>query len=299
MEKIWDWGLEVIRGFQTIQSPVLTSIIKVITNFGTAPVYIVILCIILWTIDYNKGFRLGFVLLFSASVNNSIKSYLNVPRPYTRDPSVGLSTETSSSTPSGHSQNSAAFWSHFAFLNKNSKRVFAFLIAFGIPLIIGLTRIYLGVHYPTDVLMGWGIGFAVSIYTILFAPLLSSLFSRIAKIFKILILAIVVAFFNILSPVDTSMQAAFFGLCLGYILLTDENGFNAKSGTAAQKLLRILIGIAVVAALYFGLKIVFPGEESGQYQAFRFLRYALVGFFVSFVLPKFFVLIRIAQKAQE
>lgn len=299
MENIWDWGLDIIRIFQTIQSPFLTAVVKFITNLGAGPAYIILLCIIMWTVDYTKGFRLGFVLLFSASINNAAKSYLNVPRPYTRDPSVGLSTESSSSTPSGHSQNSAAFWSHFAYLNPKLKKAFALSIAFVIPLLIGLTRIYLGVHYPTDVLMGWGIGFAVSIYAILFAPLVTPLLSRLPKIIKILTAALLVVLFNILSPEDTSMQAALFGLCLGFILLCEDKGFNAKSGTAVQKIIRAILGIAVVAALYYGLKAVFPGEDSAQYQAFRFIRYGLVGFFTSFVMPKFFILIKTAEPLQE
>lgn len=299
MENIWEWGLEVIRIFQSIQSPFLTGLVRFITHLGAAPAYIVLLCIILWTVDYKKGFRLGFVLLFSASLNNAIKSYLNVPRPYTRDPSVGLSSETSSSTPSGHSQNSAAFWSHFSYLNPKLKKVLALTIAFAFPLLIGLTRIYLGVHYPTDVLMGWGIGFAVSIYAILFAPLVTPLLNRLPKIFKILTAALLVVLFNILSPEDTSMQAALFGLCLGFILLCENKGFNAKSGSIPQKIIRTLIGLAVVAALYYGLKLVFPGEDSAQYQAFRFIRYALVGFFTSFVLPKLFILLKTAEPLQE
>lgn len=299
MEKIWNWGLEVIRLFQTVQSPVLTSVVKFITNLGDAPFYIILLCIILWVVDYTKGFRLGFVLLLSASINNAVKSYLNVPRPYTRDPSVGLLSETSSSTPSAHSQNSAAFWSQFAYLNPKLKKALSLTIAFGMPLLIGLTRIYLGVHYPTDVLMGWGIGFAVSIYAVLFAPLLTRLFTRVPKIFKILIAALVVVLLNILSPQDTSMQAALFGLCFGYILITDDKGYDAKSGSLLHKIARTLLGITVIAALYYGLKIVFPGEDSSQYQAFRFLRYALVGFTASYLLPKLFILLKMGKPLQE
>lgn len=295
MENTWEWGLDVIRLFQSVQSPFLTGIVKFITALGDAPFYIILLCLILWTIDYKKGFRLGFVLLFSASANNGIKAGLNVPRPYTRDASIGLAVEDSSSTPSGHSQNSAAFWSHFSFLNPKLNKVVSLVIAFGFPLIIGLTRIYLGVHYPTDVFIGWGIGFAVSLYTMLLAPVISTRLASLPKMFKVLIAALLTALFNFLSPNDTSMQAAFFGFCFGYILTIEQYGFDAKSGSIIQKTVRFFLGIAIIALLYFGLKLVLPGEESAQYQAFRFLRYCSVGFAASFLLPKLFITLKLAK----
>ncbi len=295
MEKIWDWGLEVIRFFQTIKSPAVTAVIGFISNLGGPAAYIFLLCILLWVYDQKKGFRLGFILLFSASVNNALKFHFNVPRPYTKDPSVGLAVEKSSSTPSAHAQNSAAFWSYFAFLNPKLRKDSALSIAFGIPFIIGLTRIYLGVHYPSDVFLGWGIGFGISVYTIFLSKYAEKILEKMPKMFKILIAAVLVMIFNFFSPEDTSMQAALFGLCTGYILITGDKGFDASSGTVLQKIIRSVLGAAVVAALYYGLKIVLPAEGSTNYQLFKFLRYAVIGFVGTYVLPKLFLLFKLAK----
>lgn len=299
MEAMWDWGLDIIRIFQTIESPVLTNIVKAVSFLGSAPAYIILLCVIFWAFDQKIGFRLGIILLFSASVNNSLKSFLQVPRPYTRDPSVGLAVESSSSTPSGHSQNSAAFWPTFSFLHPKMKKLVSILIAVLIPVLIGLTRIYLGVHYPTDVLFGWAIGFSIALFSMFFSVYIIKFISSLPKMFKVLLAALVTFLFNMLSPADTSMQAALFGFALGYVFLIDKNFFDAKSGSLLEKVIRTMIGLCVIGALYIGLKQIFPGETSNYYQLFRFTRFALVGFFASFVLPRLFVIMKLAKPLQE
>ena len=94
---------------------------------------------------------------------------------------------------------------------------------------------------------------------------------------------------------DTSYSALLFGFFSGYILLSDKGSFSAASGTIFQKVLRILLGFVIIAAVYYGLKLVFPGKESQFYKLFRFIRYGLVGFDATFLAPKLFVLLKLAS----
>ena len=116
---------------------------------------------------------------------------------------------------------------------------------------------------------------------------------------KILIVALLCFTLNAISMADTSYSALLFGFASGYILLSEKGSFSAASGTIFQKVLRILLGFVIIAAVYYGLKIVFPGKESDLYQLFRFIRYGLVGFVSTFLAPKLFVLLKLASPVSK
>ncbi len=297
---VYEWGLQVIYAVQTVKSDLLTYIMIFISFLSDPIAYLCFLPIFFWCVDERKTVRISLLVLFSASLNTCIKDFLQVPRPYVVDSNVGLIPETGYSTPSGHSQNSAAFYPYAISLfrkeNSSKKRtIVTFLTAIFIPIIIGFSRIFLGVHYPSDVLLGWVLGFLLSVGAALFVPTLSKFITPLPKTFKILIVGLTAVLLNWIGPNDTSMSAAFFGLGVGYVYLLEKGGFNAKSGSKKQKILRVFIGLIIVSFLYFGLKELFPLEGEKNYHLYRFIRYFLVGFFASFIIPKLFIVLKLAQ----
>lgn len=302
---VYEWGMDLIIAIQSIQNTFLNFLMEFISFFGDPIFYVLFLIILFWCVDEKKGFRVSMIVLFSASINTSIKNVLQVPRPYVANPSVGIGDTHGFSTPSGHSQGSAAFYPYVATLlqKKDEKRALELtgkiLFALGIPLLIGFSRVYLGVHYPSDVLLGWTIGFLISAGSILFFPLIQKYIAPLRASFKLLLLAIVALLLNFIGPNDTSMAGAFLGIGAGYILLTEKGGFDAKTGPFWQKLLRVTTGAIILALLMYALKLVLPGEESANYQLFRFLRYGLIGFSASFVMPKLFIAMRIALPKEK
>ncbi|MGI5173160.1 phosphatase PAP2 family protein [Treponema sp. OMZ 840] len=307
-ESVYEWGLQVIKTVQLIKSAPLTLFMKAVSFLSDPKAYTLFLPLAFLCIDEKRGMKLTMSVFFAGSLNTAIKNALKIPRPYIRDPSVGLDSVHGYSTPSGHSQSSASFWPYFirlffpraaqkdkAVQNKTAVRVLKLVCAVGLPLLIGFSRVYLGVHYPSDVLMGLTLGFLFSAGLILFGPHIECFINRCARIFKILILGLITAGLNALSPADTSMNAAFFGFGFGYILLKEQGGFCASKGSAAQKILRLALCAAVCAPLFFVLKTFFPGTESAYYQLFRFLRYGIVSFCAGFVVPKLCIILRCAQ----
>lgn len=144
-----------------------TEIVKVITNI-TSPIMVIITALILVLAIKDKKIKISLVinLLGITIINNLIKVIIARPRPEINK----LVTETGYSFPSGHSITSMVFYGYLVYLTYkyiNNKKIKIPLIIFLILLIptIGLSRIYLGVHYTSDVLCGFLLGI---IYLILF-----------------------------------------------------------------------------------------------------------------------------------
>ena len=144
-----------------------TEIVKVITNI-TSPIMVIITLLILVLAIKDKKIKISLVinLLGITIINNLIEVIIARPRPEINK----LVTETGYSFPSGHSITSMVFYGYLVYLTYkyiNNKKIKIPLIIFLILLIptIGLSRIYLGVHYASDVLCGFLLG---TIYLILF-----------------------------------------------------------------------------------------------------------------------------------
>jgi membrane-associated phospholipid phosphatase len=283
--QMYQWGLEIIRFCQAAGNPALTAVARFFTLLGDPLTYLIILPFLFWCVDEKRGFRIGVTVFISNGINTAIKEALRVPRPFVLDPSVKLADAVGFSTPSGHSQNSAVFWPLIAGTAPQKaersalRSFFRFAPAILLPAGIGLSRIYLGVHFPTDVFFGWTLGAFIAVAALAFPR------SRL------------------LGKVRASMAGAFFGFTAGYILLTDKSPgigekerFSAADGSPAQKAVRLALGLGVLAVLYAGLKKLFPGEESVYYALFRFTRYGIIGFWAAFGAPKLFMKLALTTK---
>lgn len=121
---------------------------------------IVIIALLLLIFDKKKGKKIASLLfigiILSVFMTLVIKYAVFRPRPYVMiDNVVLLSTELDPSFPSGHTVNSTML---AAILAKEYDRKIFMLI----PLIVGLSRIYIGVHYPSDVLGGFMLGIVIA-----------------------------------------------------------------------------------------------------------------------------------------
>lgn len=288
MEDMYEWGLQVIRAIQTIRCAPLDMLGKFIHVVFNSPVYIVILLFYAFCIDMKKARKMGISILFTQALVTGIKNRLCVPRPYTRDPSVALATEDSWSTPSGHSAGAASVFPVMAAVEKKWKRWVRIVVAVAVPLLIGVSRCYVGVHYPTDVLSGLCLGYMTALFAVLFLDQIDAKVSGLRTSFRVLIVALITYALLLLDNVDSSMTGGFFGLKFGCILLSKKGGFNATQGTVKQKLLRFLLGAAIAMVPYLLMKIFFP--SSGELRAlFRFVRYAVTCVLAMYVAPLVFV----------
>lgn len=149
--------------FYSLREPAITGVAIVITTLANK--YVIIgLCLLLLILPKTRmtfGIPLSVGALVTMLMNSLIKHLVERPRPEV----VHLVTEHGFSFPSGHSITSMFFYGFAIWLvwryvdNQTARRILTVLLA--IPmLLVGPTRIYLGVHFPTDVLGAWCLGFA-------------------------------------------------------------------------------------------------------------------------------------------
>lgn len=281
MDGILAWGLDVVRSVQTIAGPGLTVAMKVITLLGTEWFFLAALPLIYWCVDRKRGVRISVLFLISSFTNLWCKDLFAQPRPFQLDPKVGLASETSYGLPSGHAQGTVVFWGLAAPL---FKKPWGLVLAIAMPLVVSFTRIYLGVHFPTDIFAGWILGILFLVVDYAFGDRLERALSRLNTRLKVALAALLALGMNALDMRDTSISGVFFGAAVGFSFLPKVAPYKTE-GSLGQKALRYLLGLAGAGIIYAGLKAVFPGQGSELYALFRFIRYGLLGAWVSLGAP--------------
>lgn len=296
MQDVLAWGVEVSRALQTLSNPVLDGAMRALTELGSEWFYLLALPVIYWCVDERRGLRVGAAVFVSAWVNGRLKALFAQPRPYDFDPSVGMLRETSYGLPSGHAQGSGTFW---GMLSPAFRKPWNLVLALGLPFLIGLSRVYLGVHFPTDVLAGWALAAVLVVPWLLWGAPIERWIADLGLRWQIVVATVVALAMNALAPEETNLGGAFFGMAAGAAWQFDRLGFDAASGKFGAKALRLLLGYAGLAAVYVGGKLLLPGEGAAGYALWRFLRYALVGAWVAYGAPEVFVRLGLAARRSD
>lgn len=133
----------------SFQSSQVTGVMVAITFFGSW-MAVVIICAICLLVNWHKGLFLSINVALVYALNNVIKIIIMRPRPSV----IHLVYETGYSFPSGHAMVSFALYGILAYFVWKKYKVYSLLLML-CPLLIGMTRIYLGVHYVTDIIGGY------------------------------------------------------------------------------------------------------------------------------------------------
>lgn len=158
MNNIFEWELDLIVLLQNTL-PWLRTIMQFFTTIGEPFVYILVMLILIWCVDYRFGVKYATLILCSSFINSFSKILIRAPRPYFIDDRIHVShLEDGYGMPSGHAQNSTVALITLS----NYKNMTRFRIAFiAVIILIGLSRVYLGYHSPIQVLAGWIMGVCV------------------------------------------------------------------------------------------------------------------------------------------
>lgn len=290
MEPILTWGLSVVRGAQSFASPALTAIMRGISLAGTEFFMLAAIPLIYWCIDKRRGLRLGVLVFLSAALNSRLKLAFAQPRPYDLDPSVGLAKERTFGLPSGHAQVSAVFAGAAAPL---FRAPWGLVLALAFPALVGLSRIYLGVHFPTDVFAGWAVGAAIVVLDRLVGDRIERAIAGLRETLGLACVTAVTLAMNLLTNNDAALSGAFFGLAGAAIYAKERAPFSEK-GSLGKRLGRYLFGMLTVGIIYAAPKLLLG--DLGAVTLVKFLRYALVGAWVAAGAPWLFLKLGLAER---
>ena len=140
---------------ESIRNPVLDFLFSVITLCGEEIAFMAVGMIFFWCIDKYKGYFLLCVGFLGTAINQVLKMIFRIPRPWIKDPDFTIvesarEAATGYSFPSGHTQTAVGLFGGIARFTKKK----AILIAsIAVAVLVPLSRMYLGVHTPADVLV--------------------------------------------------------------------------------------------------------------------------------------------------
>ena len=291
------WGVDLIVVIQQIHGPILDSIFRATTFLGDEEFYLLLLPLMLWCMDFAFSARLAVLFLLSAYISVGLKDLFQQPRPFDLEPSVKLSDAEGYGMPSYHAQSAVIVWGGIAI---RVLKAWFWVIAIALMLLIGFSRIYLGVHFPTDVLAGWALGGFLLVIYLFVQPVAERQLMRLNLGMQILLALVVPLGLLLIHPTEdsTAAMATLSGIGIGLALMQRYVSFS-PSGPLWQRALRFFIGVGVIFALYLGLKALLPGEELSLYLVFRFLHYWLIGLWISLGAPWLFRTLRLAPEGEK
>lgn len=319
MDALYQFGIRLIQSIQTL-SPGLDGIMNGFTFLGRIEFYLVLIPFIYWAVDRRIGVRSLLILIYTDFIATSFKLLFHEPRPYWIGEVKQLSAETSYGIPSSHASDSLAIGGYLATHVKQNW--FRWLIGI-VVFFVAFSRLYLGVHFPQDVLFGWLIGFTVLWAVAKWETMLrnwlddKSLSTQIGLGFLDSLGFVFVGFIirRIIAgtpdPAEWSsfsadartvthfvtLAGAAFGTYAGYALMRKYANFNAK-GNWGKRGIRYFVGILGLLLFYFGLDILFaafaPDETTLGY-VLRYIRYGLATFWATFLAPWVFIKTKLAD----
>jgi membrane-associated phospholipid phosphatase len=297
------WGTDLNLAVQSASNGLLDTFFLAITWLGNREAYLVILTLVYWCINRSWGARLLVLTMLSSWFNEALKSLFDLPRP---DPTRvrQLVSEASFGFPSNHAQTGAVIvWGYLA---AKVKRTWFSMLAVIMIFLIGLSRVYLGIHFPQDVIGGWILGVVILLIWLRFEDRLADWWHGLTGQRQALVAVAGPLTLMFLTPADSfgrypnetgaTLAGILMGAGLGSILEVRTVRFRVD-GSLGRRTLRYLVGIALVGALYFGGALLPELHPWGLDVALRVLRYALVGLTAVWLAPWLFVKLRLADSA--
>ena len=289
MESILNWGVETIVWLQQF-SPQLDLPFKILTFLGNEEFFMLILPFVYWSLDRRAGTRLAILFLFSAYVNTVAKALAGQPRPFNYDKAVQpLIRAGGGGFPSGHTQSAVVIWGYLA---AAFRRPWLWIVAGALILLIPLSRVYLGVHFPTDLLGGYMIGTGLLLVYLRLEPVVEEWLSQKGlpmHFFLSIALPALLLLFAAKERYVISSVATLMGVGIGLVLERRWVGFESD-GRPGIRALRFILGVVILFALHRGLKVAFSGLD--PWFLFRFIRYLLIGIWIALGGPWLFMMLK-------
>lgn len=287
--------MEILYFFESIRNGVLDAFFSLITLGGEETVFMALGMIFFWCVNKYQGYYLLSVGFAGTILNQFLKMLFRVPRPWIKDPSFTIvesarDAATGYSFPSGHTQTSVGLFGGIALTTKQK-----WLRAIGIALtiLVPVSRLYLGVHTPADVLVSTAIAL---ILIFAFLPLFKkaenspAVMYAIFAVFTLVIVAFICFVFLYDFPADVyteglhnlesarkngfTLLGCVLGLTVVYTVDRKWINFGTKAVWWAQ-IIKVAGGLGLVLAVKSLLKSPLESLIGNEFAA-RSVRYFLM-----------------------
>ena len=284
--------LEFLKWLEGLRTSFLNVFFEGITMLGEETLIILLVVALWFAVDKKLAQQVFFVTATSLSVNGIIKNFAKVPRPFTKGIScVRLDTATGYAFPSGHTQGFAT-WSSF-FAVKFKKTWLTILVAVLVGL-VAFSRLYLGAHYPSDVIVGVALGVGLSI-------LGNYLFEKVKDVKKLylgtllVLTPFIIYFLFVADPLFADLFKT-FGMVGGMVAVSflDEKTEPLSYDVVWwKKLVRIVLGVVLAVALKEVIKLINVFNVIQISLLIDAIRYFIVVMTVGYLCPLLFKKIKL------
>ena len=297
--------MQLLYFFQSIRSPFLDALFGTVTYAGDEIVFLAAAIILYWCVDKKAGYLVMSAGFCGTILNQFMKITFRIPRPWILDPDFSIvesarAAATGYSFPSGHSTSATTCLGSIGLWFKNRIiKTAAFVLVF----LVLISRMYLGVHTPLDVIVGFLLGaLCLGFLYVLFKKLknFDKAFYRI--ILVMLLLAVAHTLYTLCFPFPANVDAENLahaqkngwtmigctcGILLGYWLDRKYIRFETAAACWWAQVLKAGLGLVIAVALKSLLKAPLLALCGGS-SAESAIRYFIVVLFAAALWPMTF-----------
>lgn len=277
MEQLLALQIPWIQAVQAISNDHIIAIYHSLSFLSEEWFLLLFIPFIVWSVDYRFGVRLMVLLLVGVILNWFLKELGHQPRPFMFDDRIiDSATFEGFALPSGHSQTAVIVWGYLA---ARFNKAWGWVLALSIILLVGLSRIGLGMHFPTDIVGGWIVGGLMLFTAVKYGDAIGDFLNRLYLPLNYVLGFSVPVVFAMLQPIGffVGVCGVFSGIWIGALL---THNFDGVTSFCPRNILYYFIGVAGLLVLFIGLKRIFPGVESDHYLLFKYIRYDVVGLWI-------------------
>jgi len=274
--KSYEEMLEILKYIQSFSNDTLDSFFEIVTMLGEEWFFIIVMALFYWCFNKTFGYKLAFVCLAGGAVNAIIKDIVKFPRPigYEGIKSIRVETAEGYSFPSGHTQQTTSL---FTILMIEFKKKWLYFIGATVILLVGFSRMYLGVHWPSDVIGGLIIGV---LWTIIAIKIFDwSVDERNPMLLGVIVIPMIICMLFFRTTSYFKIVGTLVALWIGYII--DNKYLNyATKAVWWKQIIKLVIGFLglIVIKVYF--KKMLPLSIYSD-----FLRYVIIGIWMTVISP--------------
>lgn len=280
--------MDFLRWLEHMRCGAGTVFFQLCTFLGQDIVVLIVICLLFWCLNKKLAYQIGLSFFISGLLSQNLKITCRIERPWILDPTLtpapsAISAATGYSFPSGHTQTAVSL---FANLACATKRHSLRLLCVSLFLLVGFSRMYLGVHTPKDVLAAILLAGAVTL-------LVRKCFFRIPDIFIsiFLTLASVLTIFYAFRLMQAGIiparhgvdccktAGAGLGFAAGWYIERTFIRFSETNDTK-ERALRFSLGAATTLLLKIFLKLLLGSSIPSE-----IVQYFLLVLFITCIYP--------------